>query len=117
MHLLCVLATSLTALHLAVGCTTTNHRPIPAGTYVSDRKAADEISISPSGISFRVKVEDRVVDRKYDYTVLPDGRIHPSPLVTSDIQVGVAKFDWFWDGQAIIQRDPATGESAKFQKK
>ena len=65
---------------------------------------------------FRVKVDDRVVDRKYSYTVRSDGRIHPSPLVSSDIQLGVAKFDWFWDGQAIIQKEAGTGQAAKFRR-
>jgi hypothetical protein len=97
------------------GCTTA-YQPIPAGTYASDLTLSDEILVSPRDIRFRVKVDERVVDRSYSYTVLPDGRIHPSPLVSSDIQLGVAKFDWFWDGQAIIQKEPRTGQAAKFRR-
>jgi len=93
------------------------HHPIPVGTYVSDKTPGDQVSVLATQIRFHVKVNDRFVDHVYDYTVESDGRIHLSPQVSSDILLGVPKYQWSWDGKAILQREPKTGESFRFIKK
>lgn len=103
-------------VHTASGCAATAPHSIPIGIYGSDTRG-EEISVSPEEIKFHLKVDERFVDHTYDYTVQANGRIYLSPQVSSDILLGVPKYQWFWDGKAIIQKQPKTGESTKFQKK
>jgi hypothetical protein len=112
-----IFGVSLTGLCVAFGCMA-QHRPIPTGTYISDSKPGEEVSVSPSDIRFRVKVKDRLVDRKYDYTVYPkDGEIQPKGLTSNDFMVGIGFYDWYWDGKAILRKDANTGESVAYHKK
>jgi hypothetical protein len=92
-------------------------RTISNGTYL-DPSGEQKIIVRDSRIHFLIALEkgraDRRLDREYDYSVDPDGRIQPRPLVSSDAVLGVAKFDWRWDGKVISQSDPATKEVTIF---
>ncbi len=77
----------------------------------------NQVSVLATKIRFHVKVNDGFVDHVYDYAVESDGRIRLSPQVSSDILLGVPKYQWFWDGKVILQREPRTGESVEFVKK
>ena len=83
---------------------------IPNGTYMtSDMK--ETITVDGANIRFRVLAgEDRtkMIDRSCEYSVWPDGRLQPHPLASQEVLTGIGKFDWRWDGQAIVQSDPRT---------
>ena len=92
-------------------------QPIPAGTYISEKAPGEQISVHGTQMKFHIRVNDRIVDHTYDYSVVSDGSIHLSPQVSSEILLGVPRYRWLWDGKAIFQHEPKTGEAVKFQKR
>lgn len=101
---------------LLIGCMAEG-RTMSNGTYL-DPSGDQKITVRGYRIHFLIALEkgrpDRRLDREYDYSLLPDGRIQPRPLVSSDVVSGIAKFDWHWDGKVISQSDPATKEVTIF---
>jgi hypothetical protein len=81
---------------------------IPNGAYMTaDMKEA--ITVEGPRIHFKVIAgEDgtRMIDRSCEYSVWPDGRLQPLPLSSQEVLTGIGKFDWRWDGLAIVQSDP-----------
>src|SRR5512139_3974436 len=89
-------------------------RPIPIGTYLSP-SGEETVSAWESQLHFHVRVDkehpDTFVDRTYDYGVHKDHiTLHSDIAATSaEAAFGFARYDWQWDGEAIIRRDPRTG--------
>ena len=104
----------MTILFLAgIACAKDFH-PIPDGTYVAS-KSEQRITVTGSTIHFYVRLNESsagpgMLERTYQYTVLRDGRVQPYPVRSADAVFGIGKFDWYWDGEKILQRDPRSAE-------
>jgi len=85
---------------------------IPEGTYISESRA-ETIQVVNSTIRFRIMLEEqrpsRIVDRTYQYEVLPNGRLQPHPMTSEEVMTGIGRFDWHWDGEQITQVDVRKG--------
>lgn len=115
MNILNVTAVSVILLTMVSIGRVPDYHPISVGTYFTDDLPGEEIVVLQSEIRFFIRVNKDFVDRKYKYTVLPDGRIQPYPMTSSDAIFGVGMYDWYWDGNTIIQKNPKTGKTVKFQ--
>jgi hypothetical protein len=94
-----------------LGCAS-DSRPIENGTYLA-RSGEGKISVRDQEIHFIVTISHEgrkeVLDRRYNYTVLPDGRIQPHPVRSVDAAFGIGRYDWYWEGGEIVQRNPDGG--------
>lgn len=106
-----IVAALLQALLAAPGCASDSH-PIENGTYRA-RSGEGTISVRDQEIHFVVTIEhegnQQVLDRKYSYTVLPNSRIQPYPVRSVDAAFGIGRYDWYWEGGEIVQRNPDGG--------
>lgn len=69
-----------------------------------------------SKIHFHIRLDEssRFYDRAFDiYDVHPDGVLYAYPISTGEYASGIGKFDWYWDGEKIIQKNLKTGETVK----
>lgn len=107
----CTLAYALLLSVLLCACREEQAR-IPEGTYVSV-SGAETIEVGKSDIRFRIMIDERgigsIVDRTYQYEVLPNGRLQPYPMASTEVLTGVGRFDWHWDGEQITQLDARKG--------
>lgn len=81
---------------------------IPDGAYMT-ADMEEAITVEGPDIHFKVLAgEDgaRTIDRSCQYSVWPDGRLQPHPLASQEVLTGIGKFNWRWDGEAIVQSDP-----------
>jgi hypothetical protein len=115
MKLICVIF----AMALAFESCIVEHHSIPIGTYLSP-SGEESVSARESQLHFHVRIHsehpDRFVNRTCDYAV-HKGHIalHSDMAATSaEAAFGFARYDWEWDGVAIIRRDPRTGEIVRF---
>lgn len=95
-------------------CEETPQPPVPNGTYVTSSKE-EAITVDGRKINFRVFVDDgqtQLSNRSSDFDVWPDGKIVPHPLASQEMLIGIGKFDWRWDGSAIVQSDPRRPDRA-----
>ena len=97
------------------------HRTIPVGTYLSP--IGDEsVSVRESQLYFHVRIDDRhpdrLVNRTCDYGVVKGHIALDSDRAATSVEAafGFARYDWEWDGEAIIRRDPRTGETVRFTR-
>ena len=96
-------------------------RPIPFGTYLSP-SGEESVSAREFQLHFHVRVDnehpDRFVDRSYDYGVHKNHiALHSDMAATSaEAAFGFDRYDWSWDGEAIIRRDPRSGEIVRFTR-
>jgi len=104
-YLLLIFASAM----ILTACEGDNH-PIPEGIYQSDATSDEKLIVKKSEIIFNIRVKGREVDANYKYTVLPDNTLQPYPIASSDMQLGVGAFDWFWDGKAIVREQPQTSK-------
>jgi hypothetical protein len=111
-----IVAATLHMLLSTTACASDSH-PIENGTYIA-RSGEDRISAQDEDLHFVLTItedgQQRVFDRSYSYTVLPDGRIQPHPVRSADAVFGIGRFDWYWDGNEIIQKAPSGAEVNRF---
>jgi hypothetical protein len=76
---------------LLCGCREQQFR-IPEGTY-TPTSGSETIEVSKSEIRFKIMLDgggsSAVVDRTYQYEVLPNGRLQPYPMASAKIMTGV----------------------------
>jgi hypothetical protein len=102
--------TLLCALTLIVFLVACRDEPlrIPEGTYVSE-SGAETIEVSKIHIRFRIMPDQQestgLVDRTYQYEVLPDGILQPYPMASAEMLTGIGKFECRWNGEQITQMD------------
>ena len=108
----------ITLFCLVLASCIAEQKPMIDGKYI-DPSGEQTITVRGLRIHFKIALEKghrgRYVDHEYDYSILPDGRIQPKPLVSTDVVSGVAKFDWFWNGTVITRTDPTTKEALIFR--
>jgi hypothetical protein len=81
---------------------------VPDGTYETSSKE-EAVTIEGGKITFRVFVDDartQLSNRSSEFDVWPEGKIVPHPLASQEMLTGIGKFEWRWDGSAIVQSDP-----------
>jgi hypothetical protein len=91
------------------GCPPDAHLIIE-GVYVSPSND-ESVSVAETQVRFHIRGgglrQDRILDHTYpEYTVMDDGEIRPGPMTSDDAAAGVGWFDWYWDGENIVQKDP-----------
>ena len=110
------LVSGLVYLLVAVGGCGNEYHPIIVGTY-SSPSGDEEIVVSESKIRFKIRLNDsngnRALDKTYDYTVESDGRLETVGVTSVDAAFGVGRFDWYWDGEKITQKDTRSNAPAK----
>jgi hypothetical protein len=93
-------------------------RLILEGSY--QNPLSDEyVTVQKSKIRFHINLRnekgEKLLDQEYQYySVWTNGRILPRPLRSVDAVYGVGRYDWYWNGEAILRKDPKTGETAQF---
>jgi hypothetical protein len=105
----------LSVFLMAVGACASESHPIPNGTYSYSQ---ERIVVDGGRIQFHLISKDagQASDKEYQYTVLPDGRIQPYPLTSSDAVLGTGRYDWSWNGKAIVRTNPHTKQSDHFMR-
>lgn len=102
---------------LAAACHASDEHPIVNGTYAvtnPDPGSVDTITVDNPTICFRLHWrEGEVLEKTYEYSVSPDGRIMPGPMRSAEYEPGILKWDWYWDGEAIVQTDPKSKASPR----
>jgi hypothetical protein len=81
---------------------------VPDGTYETSSKD-EAITVDGRKITFRVFLDDaraQLSNRSLEFDVWPEGKIVPHPLASQEMLTGIGKFEWHWDGRAIVQSDP-----------
>ncbi len=101
---------------MSVGCAEDKH-PIIQGTYLSP-SGDESVSVSGTEIHFHIRGgglrRDRILDHTYpQYSVWNDGSINPSPMTSDDAGGGIGWFEWIWDGEKILQKNPRTSDPAR----
>lgn len=111
----------------AVSCTSTiEEKRIEDGVYLNPSKL-EMVEVRGRTIEFKIRVSDdlmqqRNIHRKYqNYTLLANGSFWPTPTVSTPIRsadylFGVGRFEWFWDGTHITQKNPKTGGMVTFAR-
>jgi len=95
------------------------HHPIPIGIY-SRPFGEETVSARESQLHFHIRIDkdnpDSFVDRTYDYGVIKNHiALHSAVAATSaEAAFGFDRYQWDWDGNAIIRHDPRSGESVRF---
>jgi hypothetical protein len=108
-------------LLLVIGSCIAEQRPIPIGTYVSPSRE-ESISVGESRLHFHVRIDskhpNRFVDRSHDYGVHKNQITLHSDMAATSAQAafGFERYDWKWDGEAIIRHDPRSGEILRFTR-
>lgn len=81
----------------------------------------ETVAIQGEEIEFQISVSDgkesRVLKRKYKYRLLSGGKIHVIASSNDSAFVfGIMKYDWFWNGWAIVREDPKTRNTTTFER-
>jgi hypothetical protein len=106
---------------VVLGCRAADQHPIKPGKYLSP--SGDEgITVFESRMRFQIRlpVENREVslDKTYSYTALDNGRIEPLGITSEEWVFGIGRFDWFWNGETITQKDTRSEAPTKiFRRK
>ena len=79
---------------------------VPIGEYYTNSK--DEwLKIAKEIIHvhmyLKYKGEKILLDKKFDYKLLKDGKIHFSPLTSAEAVFGIGQFKWYWEKDKIVQ--------------
>lgn len=98
-------------------CAPDEYRPIPVGVYSHGKDYGEKIFVSQTEITFYIKIDNYIIQRKLNYSVLPDGTINLYTMASSELLTGIGRYEWYWDGKNIIQRDFKTGDLIKKFKK
>jgi hypothetical protein len=94
--------------------------PITNGVYRESTKV-ETVSIQGEEIEFQIRVpdgkEERLVKRKYKYRLLPGSDIHVIASSNDSVFVfGILKYEWFWDGKAIVRKQRKGGGTTVFER-
>lgn len=85
-----------------------DRHPISEGVYRSGGRD-ESLTVGSSEIRFQIRrgdpQETERLDQTYQYTVRPDGEVIAFPQRSVEMLTGVARFDWYWDGKSIQQKD------------
>lgn len=104
-------------LTIVTGCMATNVR-ITDGIYREPAKV-EMVAANGETLEFQIRVvtggRDRIVNRKYKYSIESDGKIRVFASSNDSAFVfGVMKYDWSWDGKNVVRKDPKTGDVVTF---
>lgn len=113
-------ALCLTWALMASGMASSTH--IESGIY-ADPTGVDLVSVWREEIEFQIQLsedgrETRILKGKYRYLLLPSDQIRVIASSNDPAFVfGIMKYDWYWNGKAIVRKNPVTGKSTLFERK
>jgi hypothetical protein len=94
--------------------------PVTNGVYRESTKV-ETVSIQGEEIEFQILVpygkEERLIKRKYKYDLLPGSYIRVSASSNDAVFVfGIMKYEWLWDGKAIVRKQVKGGGATVFER-
>ncbi len=77
------------------------------------------VAASGEMIEFNIRIvaegQERVVSRKYKYSLQSDGKIRVFASSNDSAFVfGIMNYDWSWDGKSVLRKDTKTGDVVTF---